>query len=341
ILPAMFPACQPEQPATARDLFAPPGASGAQPFHPRRANCYAGGGGGLESAIMQLDPNEIEELAKALYVRALKLLPPDIKRGFERLTRAETDATARTILGTMVENIAVAERTNNLLCQDTGIPIYNVTIGKNVAFDGVAMTEAIRRGCERATREHPLRSSVVHPITRKNEQTSCGIRIPIVNVDFDGRDETVAIEMIPKGSGSENGSFLQMLIPADGAGAIKRFVIDRVIECGGRVCPPTIVGVGIGGTSGLCMALATLAATRPLGTTCADPEGATIEAELSEAVNELGIGPQGLGGFATAFRVHVEIAATHITMNPVAVNIQCHSARRANAIITPGGISFV
>jgi fumarate hydratase subunit alpha/L(+)-tartrate dehydratase alpha subunit len=240
----------------------------------------------------------------------------------------------------MVENIAVAERTNNLLCQDTGIPIYNVTIGRNVEFDGVAVQEAIRRGCERATREHPLRSSVVHPITRKNEQTSCGARIPIINVGFDVRDETVEVEMIPKGSGSENGSFLQMLIPADGVKAIKRFVVDRVIELGGRVCPPTIVGVGIGGTSDLCMHLAKIAATRPLRTTCADPEGAKLEAELSEAVNELGIGPQGLGGRSTAFRVHVEVAATHITMNPVAVNIQCHSARRANAIITPGGISF-
>ena len=131
-----------------------------------------------------------------------------------------------------------------------------------------------------------------------------------------------------------------MLIPADGAAAVKRFVIDRVIECGGRVCPPTIVGVGIGGTSDLCMHLAKVAATRPLGTTCSDPEGAKIEAELSAAVNALGIGPQGLGGRSTAFRVHVEMAATHITMNPVAVNIQCHSARRANAVITPGGIAF-
>lgn len=290
---------------------------------------------------MQLDPKQVEELAKALYVRALKLLPPDVKAGFAGLQRGETDATAKTILATMVENIAVAERTNNLLCQDTGIPIYNVTIGRNVAFDGVAVKEAIRRGCERATREHPLRSSVVHPITRRNEQTSCGARIPIIHVDFDDRDETVEVEMIPKGSGSENGSFLQMLIPADGAAAIKRFVIDRVIELGGRVCPPTIVGVGIGGTSDLCMHLAKLAATRPLGTTCADAEGAKIEAALSEAVNELGIGPQGLGGRATAFRVHVEVAATHITMNPVAVNIQCHSARRASAVITPGGIAFI
>ena len=289
---------------------------------------------------MQLDPKEVEELCKTLYVRALKLLPRDIKAGFERLVQRETDATGRAILGTMVENIAVAERTDNLLCQDTGIPIYNVSIGRNVEFDGVALKEAIRRGCERATKEFSLRSSVVHPITRKNDQTSSGIRIPIVNIDFDAREETIEIEMIPKGSGSENGSFLQMLIPADGVAAIKRFVIDKVIELGGRVCPPTIVGVGIGGTSDLCMHLAKIAATRPLGTSCADADGAAIEAELSGAVNELGIGPQGLGGWATAFAVHVEVAATHITMNPVAVNIQCHSARRATAIITPGGIAF-
>jgi fumarate hydratase subunit alpha/L(+)-tartrate dehydratase alpha subunit len=289
---------------------------------------------------MHIDPGEIEELSATLYLRALKLLPDDIKRGFQRLVREETDATGRAVLGTMVENIAIAERTKNILCQDTGIPIYNLTIGRNVTFDGAALTDAIRRGCARATREGPLRSSVVHPITRKNEQTSCGARVPIVNFAFSDDDETVEIEMIPKGSGSENGSFLQMLVPADGVGAIKRFVIDRVIECGGRVCPPTIVGVGIGGTSDLCMHLAKVAATRPLGTACTDAEGAKIERELSEAVNELGIGPQGLGGRSTAFSVHVEIAATHITMNPVAVNIQCHSARRARAVITRGGIAF-
>jgi fumarate hydratase subunit alpha/L(+)-tartrate dehydratase alpha subunit len=289
---------------------------------------------------MQLDLHETEEIAKALYVRALKLLPDDIKQGFSRLQAAETDPTGKKILATMVENIAVAERTENLLCQDTGIPIYTVTIGRNVDFDGAGLKAAIRRGCERATREHPLRSSVVHPITRANAQTSCGPGIPIIHVDFDEREETVEIGMVPKGSGSENGSFLKMLIPADGVKAIKRFVVERVIECGGRVCPPTIVGVGVGGTSDLCMHLAKVAATRPLGTACADAEGAKLEDELSEAVNALGIGPQGLGGFGTAFRVHVEVAATHITLNPVAVNIQCHSARRARAIVTPGGIAF-
>lgn len=289
---------------------------------------------------MQPDLKEIEEICKDLYVRALKLLPDDIKQGFKRLIATETDATGKTVLGTMVENVAVAERTRNILCQDTGIPIYNVTIGRNVELDGAALKAAIRRGVERATTEHPLRSSVVHPITRKNEQTSCGAGVPIINFDFDENDERIEIEMIPKGSGSENGSFLQMLIPADGVKAVKRFVIDRVIECGGRVCPPTIVGVGVGGTSDLCMHLAKVAATRPLGSKCGDAEGARMEAELSEAVNALGIGPQGLGGRSTAFAVHVEVAATHITMNPVAVNIQCHSARRARAVITPGGITF-
>ena len=258
----------------------------------------------------------------------------------ETPSESEDDATAKTILGTMVENIKVAERTRNLLCQDTGIPIYNVIIGGDLRVDGIALKAAIRRGVERATREHPLRSSVVHPITRINEQSSCGRLIPVINIDFDDSPRQLRIEMIPKGSGSENGSFLKMLIPADGVDGIKAYVIDRVIEVGGRVCPPTIVGVGIGGTSDLCMHLAKVAATRPLGSACEDPEGEKLEKMLSIAVNSLGIGPQGLGGLGTAFAVHVETAATHITMNPVAVNIQCHSARRASAVISEEGVEY-
>jgi fumarate hydratase subunit alpha/L(+)-tartrate dehydratase alpha subunit len=294
---------------------------------------------GDAAMTLNVDLGVVEETAKLLYIRALKVLPDDIKLGFAKLTQSESDTTARTILATMRENIVVAERTNNLLCQDTGIPIYNVVIGRHVELDGAALKAAIRRGCARATQEHPLRSSVVHPITRKNEQTSCGRLVPVINLDFDDSEETLRIEMIPKGSGSENGSFLKMCIPADGIAGVKTFVVDRVIEAGGKVCPPTIVGVGIGGTSDLCMHLAKVAATRPLGSVCGDSEGAKLEAELGNAVNSLGIGPQGLGGDSTAFAVHVEIAATHITMNPVAVNIQCHSARRAVAVITPTGVA--
>ena len=289
---------------------------------------------------MKVDLNQVEKACKELYIRALKMLPPDIKQGFQRLDSRETNATGKAILGTMIRNITVAEDTNNLLCQDTGIPIYNVTIGSNVIVDGYALKQAIIKGCARATKEHPLRSSVVHPTTRKNEHTSCGRHVPVINIDFVPEVDTLAIEMIPKGSGSENNSWLKMAIPADGIDAIKTFVVDCVLEAGGKSCPPVIVGVGVGGTADLCVHLSKVAATRPLGSQCADPEGAKLEAELSKVVNQLGVGAQGLGGDSTAFAVHVETAATHITMNPVAVNMQCHSARRARATFTPQGLSY-
>jgi len=289
---------------------------------------------------MKLDPRQVEEACKELYIRALKLLPPDIKQGFARLDATETNPTGKAILGTMIRNIKVAEDTNNLLCQDTGIPIYNVAIGTRVDFDGHQLKQAIVKGCERATREHPIRSSVVHPVTRLNEHTSCGRSVPVINIDFVPDAETVSIEMIPKGSGSENNSWLKMAIPADGIDAIKTFVVDCVLDAGGKTCPPTIVGVGVGGTADLCVHLSKVAATRALGSKCDDPEGAKLEAELSGVVNQLGVGPQGLGGDCTSFAVHVETAATHITMNPVAVNMQCHSARRARATFTPQGVSF-
>ena len=289
---------------------------------------------------MKVDLREIEEAAKELYIRALKMLPPDIKQGFDALAKRETDSGAQRMLGTMIRNIAVAEKTDNLLCQDTGIPIYNVIIGRGVEVDGAGLKEAIRRGCARSTREYSFRSSIVHPTTRVNEQTSSGRHVPVINIDFDAQPDFFSMEMIPKGSGSENNSWLRMAIPAEGVDAIKTFVIDCVLEAGGKTCPPTIVGVGVGGTADLCLHLAKEAATRPLGSHCADPEGAKLERELGQAVNMLGVGPQGLGGDSTAFAVHVETAATHITMNPVAVNMQCHSARRARATFTPGGIEY-
>jgi fumarate hydratase subunit alpha/L(+)-tartrate dehydratase alpha subunit len=289
---------------------------------------------------VEIDLKQVEAAAKELYIRALKILPPDVKRGFDALAGRETDAAAKNILGTMIRNIAVAEETDNLLCQDTGIPIYNVTIGRGVQVDGFALKQAIRAGCARATREYPLRSSVVHPVTRKNEHTSCGRGVPVIRTDFSEETDTLAIEMIPKGSGSENNSWLKMAIPAEGVDAIKTFVVDCVIEAGGKTCPPTIVGVGIGGTADLCVHLAKAAAVRPLGSRCEDEEGAKLEVELTGAVNLLGVGPQGLGGDSTAFAVHVETAATHITMNPVAVNMQCHSARRARATFTPAGVEY-
>ena len=289
---------------------------------------------------MKVDLNQVEEAAKQLYIRALKMLPPDIKQGFDALAKSESNTRAQGMLGTMMRNIRVAEDTDNLLCQDTGVPIYNVTIGRGVQVDGIDLTEAITRGCARATVEYPFRSSVVHPLTRENDHTSCGIRIPVIHVGFSAVPGELHIQMIPKGSGSENNSWLRMAVPAEGADAIRTFVVDCVLAAGGNTCPPTIVGVGVGGSADLCVQLAKTAAVRALGTRCEDPEGAKLEAELSRAVNMLGVGPQGLGGDSTAFAVHVELAATHITMNPVAVNMQCHSARRASATFTPAGVSY-
>ena len=289
---------------------------------------------------MKIDLQLVEDCAKELYIRALKVLPPDVKSGFSRLAGIESAPIARNILATMMTNIQVAEDTDNLLCQDTGVPIYNLTIGRGVEVDGHGLKQAVRRGCERATREYPLRSSIVHPLTRKNEQTSCGIEVPVIHIDFSDRPELLEIEMIPKGSGSENNSFLKMAIPAEGIDAIKTFVIDCVLAAGGKTCPPTIVGVGLGGTSDLAVLLAKRAATRPLGTSCSDADAAALERQLCAAVNRLGVGPQGLGGDSTSFAVHIELAATHITMNPIAVNMQCHSARRARASFTPAGVVY-
>ena len=289
---------------------------------------------------MKVDLKRVEEAAKELYIRALKRLPPDVKQGFDALARSESDAGAKRMLGTMIRNIKVAEDTDNLLCQDTGIPIYNVWIGRDVEVDGVALKQAIRTGCARSTREFSFRSSIVHPTTRVNAQDSTGRGVPIIHIDFTEEPETLTLEMVPKGSGSENNSWLKMAIPAEGVDAIKTFVVDCVLQAGGKTCPPTIVGVGVGGTADLCVHLAKIAATRPLGTHCEDAEGAKLERDLTEAVNMLGVGPQGLGGDSTAFAVHVETAATHITMNPVAVNMQCHSARRARATFRPAGLEY-
>ena len=289
---------------------------------------------------MKVDLQQVEEAAKELYVRALKLLPPDIKRGFDRVAAGESDAGARRMIGTMMKNISVAEANDSLLCQDTGIPIYNVRIGRSVEVDGWSLKEAIRRGCARSTRDHAFRSSIVHPTTRVNGQDSTGRGVPVINVDFSSQENVLEIEMIPKGSGSENNSWLKMAVPAEGVDAIKTFVVDCVLDAGGKTCPPTIVGVGVGGTADLCVHLAKVAATRALGSRCEDPEGAKLEDALTPAVNMLGVGPQGLGGDSTAFAVHVETAATHITMNPVAVSMQCHSARRARATFRPGGVEY-
>jgi len=283
-----------------------------------------------------MDYTAVEDVAKQLYIFALKTIPQDVVSALERAHARETNESARSILQTILKNIDVAGQTTNLVCQDTGLPVYKVKIGTECVVDGLKLRQAIVKGCERATIEHPLRSSIVHPLNRKNSQLNSGEKMPAIDFDFQPGDY-VEITMIPKGSGSENMSFLKMCLPAEGIEGIKRFVVESVFNSGGNPCPPTIIGVGIGGTADLCMKLAKDAIARPLGTRNPDPEVAKLEEDLLEMVNKLGIGPMGLGGDTTCIGINVEMAYTHMTLNPVAVNTQCWAARRAVARLWPNG----
>ena len=279
----------------------------------------------------------VETVCRDLYLKSLKEIPPDIVAAIERAAGTETKEVAKRIFSHYLQSIALGREQNMIVCQDTGIPIYWVEIGGNLRLDGAKVTDAIVRGTERATREHPLRSSIVSPLKRENRQTNTGERIPIIHYDFVRDSDVLDILFMPKGSGSENMSFLKMLVPADGVNGVKRFVLEQVVGAGPKPCPPTIVGVGIGGSSDLCMTLAKKATARPLGTRNPAPELAALEAELLDAINQTGIGPQGLGGNTTALAVHIESAWTHITCNPVAVNMQCWRAERRRAKIWADG----
>jgi fumarate hydratase subunit alpha/L(+)-tartrate dehydratase alpha subunit len=277
----------------------------------------------------------IEDTCRELYIRSLKKIPPDVIQALQAALERETQENARNILKLYLHSVKLGQEKDMMVCQDTGIPIYWVEIGGKLRLDGSRVNEAIVRGTERATREHPLRSSIVSPLKRENRQTSTGERIPVIKYDFVPDSDVLDILFIPKGSGSENMTTLKMLVPAEGVKGIKRFVIEQVVGAGAKPCPPTIVGVGIGGSSDLCMALAKKATTRPIGSRNPDPEIAALEEELYNAINEIGLGPQGLSGETTALAVHIESAWTHITCNPVAVNLQCWRAERARAQIYP------
>ena len=284
-----------------------------------------------------LDPKLVCQTAKELYLRALKVLPPDVKAALARARERETHPRARETLGVMLKNLDVAEGRGLLVCQDTGTPVYKLRIGRGLSYDGPALLGAIAEGVVQATREHPLRSSVCHPITRNNPQTNTGERVPVIELEFLEASGYIELKMMPKGSGSDNMSFLRMLSPADGLGAIKKFVLQCVVEAGGKGCPPSVVGIGLGGIADLAMKLAKEAIWRPIGSPHPDPTIAALEAELLAAINSTGIGPMGLGGDTTALGVQVEYAHTHITQNPVAVTLQCWRGERAMARIYPDG----
>ena len=279
----------------------------------------------------------VAETAAHLYVWALKDIPQDLRDALREAQQRETSVPGRRVLDTIVRNVQIADEQENLVCQDTGIAVYTCRVGEHFPLHPARIYEALKAGTERATVEHPLRSNAVHTLTREHTGPNTGHRLPIVHWDFVPGWDGLDVKCVPKGSGSENMSFLKMCVPADGVKGVKQFVLESIVESGGKPCPPGIVGVGIGGSADYAMYLAKEAIARPIGTRNPDPHVAKLEEELFELLNETGIGPMGLGGDVTVLNCHIEHADTHMTLNPVAVNYQCWAARRASAHIGPDG----
>ena len=279
----------------------------------------------------------VEDAAAHLYVWALKDIPQDLRDALAAARDRETSITGRRVLETITRNVEIADAQANLVCQDTGIAVYYCRVGEGFPLHPARIYEALKTGTERATVEHPLRSNTVHTLTRENTGQNVGYRVPIVHWDFEPGWDGLDVKCVPKGSGSENMSFLKMCVPADGVKGIKQFVLESIVGAGGKPCPPGIVGVGIGGSADYAMHLAKEAIMRPIGTRNPDPLVAQLEDELFELLNETGIGPMGLGGDVTVLQCHIEHADTHMTLNPVAVNYQCWAARRASAHVAADG----
>ncbi len=272
-------------------------------------------------------PETTEDIVVRLIRLASTKLPADIGWALEAAAGWETGEIAYSQLGAIMENAKKAEFLGRPMCQDTGVPVFYVR-GK---FDSSVKGE-IERAVRRATSELPLRPNLVDPITRENTGDNTGFSSPFIHFDPTD-DDFLEITVLPKGAGSENMTRLAMLNPADGIEGIKRFVIDSVLDAGGRPCPPSIVGIGIGGTSDVCVSMAKEALLLPLSSRNPDKAVAALEDELFMKLNESGLGPMGLGGQTTVLGVRIKKAGCHTASLPVAVNIGCWATRRATVRI--------
>ena len=277
----------------------------------------------------------VENVAVKLLQLAVTELPQDVKTALQRAYLEEENEVGKAQLKTILDNTELAEKTCAPMCQDTGVVIFYVKAGSKV--DGLdQIEEALRKATARATREVPLRPNAVDPFTQKNTGDNTGRNIPYIHWKVVPGD-TIEITVLPKGGGSENASALEMLSPNQGINGLKKFVVDTVINAGAKPCPPTILGVAVGGGADIAVNLAKEALIKPLGQPNPNPELAKLEQELREAANLTGIGPMGLGGKTTVLDVKVDYAHRHPASYAVAVVAQCWAARRASARIYSDG----
>jgi fumarate hydratase subunit alpha len=279
--------------------------------------------------------NIVEDVAVKLLQLAVIRLPQDVKEALQRAYLEEKNETGKTQLKAILDNIELAEKTNAPVCQDTGVIIFYVKAGAQTK-SLEKIEEALRKATQRATKEVPLRPNAVDPFTQKNTGDNTGRYIPFIHWNIvPGKD--VEITVFPKGGGSENVCALGMIDPGQGIEGLKKFVVDAVIKAGAKPCPPTILGVAVGGGADIVMKLAKAALLRPINQPNPDPEIAKLEKELLEAVNMTGIGPMGLGGNFTVLGVNIDYTHRHPASYPVAVAFQCWAARRASARIYSDG----
>lgn len=271
----------------------------------------------------------IAERVRQLVVKANIELPADVTAALEGALDREESEAGRLVIEEILENRAVAARERMPLCQDTGTAIFFADIGSEALVGGGDLESAITEGMRRGYRDGLFRMSMADPLTRVNTGDNSPAVIHIRHVAGD----KLTITFLAKGGGAENASRLLMLPPSEREDAVVARVASVVDEAGARACPPLIVGVGLGGTFDTAPIMARRALLRPVGAPHPEPRIAEIEARMLAEINDLGIGPMGLGGRVTALAVHIEIAPCHIASLPLAVNLQCHSARHGEILL--------
>ena len=281
----------------------------------------------MSDMVRRIPFQEVVDAVTLACIEAATKLPDDVKNAIKEAQARESSELGKDFLAQYLENARIAEEYKLPLCQDTGFAVFFVEIGTMVAIDGGSITEAITAGTERGYELGFLRKSIVSDplFARKNTKTNTPPIIHLAQVPGD----RLSVILAPKGGGSENMSALKMLTPSDGEQGVIDFVVESVVKAGGNPCPPTVVGVGIGGTFEKAAFLAKKALIRPLGTRNDDPEYDRLEQKILDAINASNVGPQGLGGDTTSFAVHIEQFPCHIASLPVAVNLNCHVARHA------------
>lgn len=281
--------------------------------------------------MREIDVSQIIPVIKKLCIDANYYVNDDLMKKLKEFMEKEESPVGKEILSQIIKNDELAGELQIPMCQDTGVALFFIELGQDVHIVGGDFYSAINEGVRLGYTDGYLRKSLVTDpvIERKNtkDNTPAIIHTTIVP------GEKIKIDFAPKGGGSENMSEVKMMTAADGIEGVKKFVLDRVKRAGGNPCPPIIVGVGIGGDFEQCAILSKKALLRPLDEDNPDPKWKAVEEELLHKINNLGIGPMGLGGRTTALAVNILTFPCHIASMPVAVNIQCHAARHKSAII--------